>query len=889
MRNLIISIFSLAMFIFVQQSLLAQEVIINWLDKEVPEHFSGATFGVPWKKGLLKPQQTLQLTTDKNEALAAQTWPIAYWPDGSVKWTAVALAASDKLTSSLKLSVTEELQNLNTVSVSVSENTITVNTGNMTAVLNKEDANIIKSINKNGRLFANNGHLVLLHQNTPEYSYDFPLITTAFKGKIESVKIEQAGPVRAVIKFEGTHKSINNKTLLPFIVRLYFYAGSDNIRVMHTIIYDGDEEQDFISGIGLRFNVAMHDSELHDRHIRFTEENGGIFAESVKGLTGLRRDPGQEIIKAQLMGEKTPSTDLFPLRVKKGLPYIPSFGDYTLFQSSPNSFQIRKRTRQGYTWLNSAQGVRSNGVSYVGSPMGGMAFGIRNFWQSYPAQIDIRNAAESEAEVTLWLWAPEAKAMDLRFYHDGLSMDDYEKQWEGLEITYEDYEPGFGRPTGVARTSELNLWALNSTPSREELISYSEMVSNPPMLIADLYHLKEAGVFGNLWTVQNINEEHPVKAQINKRLNWFFNYYQQQIQDHNWYGFWDYGDIMHTYDYDRHVWRYDVGGYAWDNSELASDIWLWYYFLHSGRPEAFRMAEAMTRHTGEVDVHHLGPFAPLGSRHNVLHWGCSAKQLRISTAANRRFYYFLTADERIGDLMNEQLNAHKSLYNIPPLRKRADVDVSDSTMVELSFGTDWGSIASAWLSDWERSGSKTSYNRLVNSMTSIAKQPKGFFTGMGRMDVESGAFEISENQEISVSHLNAVFGLIEICTELIDLIDLPEFKKAWIQYCEFYNASPELQKKELGSVSRNQGLRQGHSRLTAYAAMKKDSEELSQRAWNEFTLNDQQRSLAIPETIIIKRPQTLQEVTEAKGISTNYAAQWCLAAMQIMSLIKEIP
>jgi hypothetical protein len=26
---------------------------------------------------------------------------------------------------------------------------------------------------------------------------------------------------------------------------------------------------------------------------------------------------------------------------------------------------------------------------------------------------------------------------------------------------------------------------------------------------------------------------------------------------------------MHTYDQTRHTWRYDVGGYAWDNGELG--------------------------------------------------------------------------------------------------------------------------------------------------------------------------------------------------------------------------------------------------------------------------------------------------------------------------------
>lgn len=47
----------------------------------------------------------------------------------------------------------------------------------------------------------------------------------------------------------------------------------------------------------------------------------------------------------------------------------------------------------------------------------------------------------------------------------------------------------------------------------------------------------------------------------------------------------------------------------------------------------FRMDEAMTWHTGELDLHHLGRFEGLESRHNVHHWGCGAKEVRISQAA----------------------------------------------------------------------------------------------------------------------------------------------------------------------------------------------------------------------------------------------------------------
>jgi len=152
---------------------------------------------------------------------------------------------------------------------------------------------------------------------------------------------------------------------------------------------------------------------------------------------------------------------------------------------------------------------------------------------------------------------------------------------------------------------------------------------------------------------------------------------------------------MHTYDEWRHVWRYDVGGYAWDNSELSTDLLLWYFFLRTGRADVFRLAEAMTRHIGEVDVHHLGRFAPLGSRHNVQHWGDSAKQLRISSAANRWFLYYLTADERIGDLLAEQVEALRTLREVVPGRKVGQVADPRPGHASISFGTDWGAIAAA--------------------------------------------------------------------------------------------------------------------------------------------------------------------------------------------------
>ena len=115
---------------------------------------------------------------------------------------------------------------------------------------------------------------------------------------------------------------------------------------MHSFVFDGDERKDFIRGLGLRFNVAMSDLP-HDRHIRFAGEGSGLWAEGVRNLTGLRRHPGQEVIDAQLAGEKCPPVSQFPENVARRLDLIPYWGDYTLTQNSSDAFEIRKRTKAG--------------------------------------------------------------------------------------------------------------------------------------------------------------------------------------------------------------------------------------------------------------------------------------------------------------------------------------------------------------------------------------------------------------------------------------------------------------------------------------------------------------------------------------------------------------
>ncbi|MDF2192377.1 hypothetical protein [Paraflavitalea sp. CAU 1676] len=883
----------------VAKSLVPHPVPLQWLDVAAPAQAGATTWGTPWPQGAVDPNTNFSLQQVNGEALPLQSWPLAYWPDGTLKWTGHATAWQQPPQGALQLTTSGNAPEAKPLATETASS-ITVNTGLITAVINKKGTTLISTLSLGKQTIAEEGKLILLNSTDPD-NQTGTTITQEFSGTIDAVTLEQNGPIRTVVKITGRHTPTPwkhtaeqhynmpprrtgepHRPWLPFVIRFYFFQGSDSIRILHTITFDGNEQQDFISGLGIRFTVPLKD-ELHDRHIRFVGHDKGVFAEAVRGLTGLRRDPGKPFTDAQTKGLATPPNSEMPAAVAQRLQYIPAFGDYTLFQSSPNSFNIQKRTRQGYGWIQSAQGTRSDGMAFLGTPTGGIAIGIRNCWQSYPAQLDIRNAHTQYATLTAWLWAPKASPMDLRFYHDGMKQDTYKEQLEGLEITYEDYEPGFGTPVGVARTSELQLHVLAATPSNEQLANLAASLQQPPQLTCAPTRYAEAGVFALNWN-QPANNEPRIQA-IKQQLEDYFSQYQLEVDQRAWYGYWNYGDVMHSYDRDRHVWKYDVGGFAWDNSELSTDLWLWYYFLYTGKADVFRFAEAMTRHTGEVDVHHLGRFAPLGSRHNVLHWGCSAKQLRISTVANRRIYYYLTADERVGDLMREQVEAVRTLSNIVPGRKVGQVAATNAAQASVSFGTDWGAIAAAWLTEWERTNNPKVRDRLFNSMRTIAAQPHGFFTGTANMTLDTGTFDIVTNSRPHASHLSAVFGLAEICAELVALTDNPAFSQAWLQYCVLYNATPEEQRNALGTALSKLNLQQGHARLTAFAARHGHNDRLAARAWKEFF--DGGAGIRRPDLVTqsLKGPQVLNPVKEAENVSTNAVAQWGLTALFLLGYI----
>lgn len=833
-------------------------VSLHWIGK-TPSADTPSTWGIPFEKGVVKSNSNYILLTDKGQELSMDHWKLASWPDGSIKWMGVS-AEIPRNTSSLKLKV-EERPKKNTkrnespqITISETKDKLIVNTGVLKAYFSKQGQHLFDSLQYQGRTIAGAASLVC---NTTVDSY---------MSRLSKITIERRGDIATVVKVEGTHGN-STREWLPFTVRLYFYAGSERIKMMHSFVFDGDQDKDFIKGLGIVFDVPMRE-ELYNRHVAFGNEKGGVWSEPVQPLVGRRmlmEDGKRDFQEMQMRGERIPDTKEFNKDNQELLHYWASWNGYRLSQLSPRAFSVRKRTHNDRPWIGTIEGNQSDGVAFLGDISGGLSVCLEDFWQSYPTTLEITDACQSTAHLTVWLWSPESEPMDLRHY-DHVA--------HNLLASYEDVQPGMSTPYGIGKTHVLQLEANSGYRGKADFAKAADHLCSSPQILPTPEYLHQVHAFG-IWSLPDSSTV--FRANIENRLNRYIDYYETSVKQNGWYGFWNYGDFMHAYDPVRHEWRYDVGGFAWDNTELGTDMWLWYSFLRSGRRDIWDLAKAMARHTCEVDVYHMGEYAGLGSRHNVSHWGCGAKEARISQAAWNRFLYYLTADERSGDLMTEVKDADQKLYKLDPMRLAQPRSKYPCTApARLRIGPDWLAYAGNWMTEWERTGNTKYRDKIIAGMKSIAALPHGLFTGPLALGFDPATGIVTSECDTTLqctNHLMTIMGGFEIMNEMLEMIKIPEWQKAWTDHAARYMDMA-------WKISHN---RFRIPRLTAYGAYMKSDAKLAIQAWKEFT-----STWMKPETKIIQVPDVLEPYMENRTVSTNDAATWGLDAIYLLEVLPDL-
>ena len=850
-------------------------VKLHWLENRTKGGY--VTFGVPFKQGEKTKDMVFTPYDENGNVVMFQEKPVAYYPDGSTKWSSYT-AKIDTDTVEIRNDAVTAVIGGNVVNETDSE--ITVNNGKFTAIFPKSGNIMMKTP------YADASLKVIKELRSEADGVEVTKVIPYY-GEIGEVMIEDNGAVKTTVKITGTHKSAADDTFLQYIIRFSVYYNEQYVRIMHTFLYDGNEAVDFIKGVGVELTRKM-EGKLYNRRIKITGDYGVMHeAMQILNLWRPRLGPSigiQPVHSKQLAGENIDLATLTDLRngnpvTDEMIDNVTKWDCYRLQQISPDSFEVKKSTgHKECTYIKSNWGKRSKGLMYIADEVSGVAVCMRDFWQKYPSSLYAEGLCTDAAKLTAWIVPPDAPAQDMRHY-DIVAHD---------QTYYEGFPEVGASAYGIANTNEMTMFMYDAVASDDELMAQAESVQKPAVLVCEPEYYYEVKAMGE-WAL--IERDTPLKKWLEDELDKAFDFYYKEIEQRHWYGLWDYGDIMHTYDAQRHCWKYDLGGYAWQNTELVPTLWLWYTFLRSGREDVFTMAEAMSRHSADVDVYHFGEIKGIGSRHNVVHWGDSCKEPRIAMAGHHRALYFLLGgDPRMKDVFDDVKDGDFATLKMDPLRY-AYMGQESKLPTHARSGPDWSTYCSNWYTQWEINGDSSYRDKIMVGINDIKKSPLRLISGSNyEYDPATGHLGYIGENAAGGSHLAICMGGPQTWMELQPLLGDDEFRDMLIQYGEFYFLSPEEKHKAAKGLIPGDGFEYPYmaSAICSYAARETGNRELAYKVWqvlvHSLAGKDKKDNF---DTEVIENYFNNKELDEMFWISTNFTAQWCLNTIVALELTKD--
>lgn len=340
------------------------------------------TVGVPFPKGWLQEKGGVPQLAVKG-APAYQFRTLARWEDGSVRWALADFQADIKAKGwNREFSIIPGPGRTAGDMASEQGGVITVDTGVIAVKIKKKGFNLFDSVAAGQEVIVEPGAsrgIVVTGDDGREY--------LASSDPTARVSIEENGPVRAVVKAEGTHVA-GGKRMMDFTVRMHFYRRSSRVKVFYTLRNASRRqlEHPHIRSVDLVTRIAAADegtAASHDGEVkaRLKESGGLVYYQAVSDFP------------------QSYSGDAF----------------YDLSPIAPDYKRAKQRgfTEEGYWIKKGGQEVASGGrgeypdLAYVdiSGPRGaGATVGVRYAAGQWPKAL--RAAADGNVSVGLW---PEEK------------------------------------------------------------------------------------------------------------------------------------------------------------------------------------------------------------------------------------------------------------------------------------------------------------------------------------------------------------------------------------------------------------------------------------------------------------------------------------------------
>ena len=630
--------------------------------------------GVPLPRGKLRDAGNVRLLRDRAD-VPLQTKPLAYWPDGSIKWLLLtfppnggAVAGASGTGDTLTFHVTRRdgsrepyelhfgdgVQNgAPGVRVSAEQqgDSVTIDTGPLRLELRTGEV-WLTNVSRDGRDVLAPGEgagsfVDFLHTTQP-----YPCASMHAAGDLddgefvaERIELEETGPLRAVVRLEGMTSSSEPTRI---IIRLEAYAGRSVVRVFQTAEFlHKDPRTTFVRRMGVSL-VA----------------------------------PGLEGARVTVGGQDGPVA-LPPAR-RAGIRQHSHLGYEAWHQEGRERFRrVDEAKHRCRGWLD------------VSNDSGGVTVVLRDMWQQFPNELV---ADSSTQRLTAYFWPESGPVMDVRRYSNYPHKSQGESAGSESNWVAQSY---YGRDVfvGISKTHEILWYFHGPDTSPEQIDAVAADFQRRPLVYAGAQWYHDCGVL----------LPHPVQdpqrfARVEANLAHYARFWMHHQKLWGWYGIWDYGDVQHNFkggygsivapeklmailadkpedlesvsvrsarmqDYrPNHDWAFDNGRWGWSNTEGLPNLFMQTHYLRTGDRDVFFFAEAMARHVRDVDMRHDGEWFGRGTRHGVQHWSDGNHEERQTTHSEFRYHHYLSGDMRSRDFARQ---LYERIYSQQSLRVHA--------------------------------------------------------------------------------------------------------------------------------------------------------------------------------------------------------------------------
>lgn len=565
----------------------------------VPRGQWPVTSGIPLAQGALLDDQAVALFDLSGREILLQTETLARWPDGSVRWLLldfqVDLAAHEKKTLALRYGPG--------VRRGAVEKPLRVTKGPKGNVVLEPGPVRLEYGSRFGHgEFFPQGRTSLVglaggrksqRSLTCNYPCEIDGVTlrvgkVCFKPQIEEIVVEQAGPLRACLRISGCHTIFDGKKMFRYVARVHAWRGQPYVRVHYTFIND---RQDELMAKFDRLRIAFC----------------------------------------------TPPEDE-PWCLLDGKP---ANDDDTLFEADESHY-----LRQG-----KPAGRHPCGWAAEGGKNGGLAVGLREFWQNWPKGMSV----DSDG-ISLDL-CPELP----RGLYDGKPLKEESKLYyylRGGQYTFK---------VGMAKTHEFWIRYLDGKPDTRQLANFFQAAEDPLLAVADPAYVSSTRAMGD------VPPANPQKfAGYDAVVSRVFSEHLKRRETEREYGMLNYGDWYG----ERYV--------NWGNLEYDLAHGMLVQYLRTGDRRYFLRGEQAARHHVDVDVIHAvnphlknpwGRPAPLVDdiwAHSVGHTGGYYDKAPLGIDPGFQMgltdyghvwvggdleYYYLTGDRRVREVAVQMADA----------------------------------------------------------------------------------------------------------------------------------------------------------------------------------------------------------------------------------------